>query len=85
MSRAAWGKLTPEQQTLVRDAVREATDFQRQTSQRLEKEQLEALKKRGMIVNTIDVTPFQTATAEVAAGVKAIDQEQLKAIRAAGN
>jgi tripartite ATP-independent transporter DctP family solute receptor len=85
MSRAAWGKLTPEQQAIIRDAVQEATGFQRQTSQRLEKEQLEALKQKGMIVNTIDVVPFQTATAEVAAGVRAIDQEQLKAIRAAGN
>jgi len=85
MSRAAWGKLTPEQQVIIRDAIQEATGFQRQTSQRLEKEQLEALKQKGMIVNTIDLAPFQTATAEVAAGVRAIDQEQLKAIRAAGN
>jgi TRAP-type C4-dicarboxylate transport system substrate-binding protein len=85
VSGATWGKLTADQKTWVRDAIVEATGFQRQTSQRLEKEQLEALKQKGMIVNTIDVVPFQTATAEVASTAKAVDQEQLKAIRAAGN
>jgi tripartite ATP-independent transporter DctP family solute receptor len=85
VGKAAWGKLTAEQQAMMRSAIVEATAFQRQTSQRLEKEQLEALKQKGMIVNTIDVTPFQTATAEIASTAKNIDQEQLKAIRAAGN
>ncbi len=85
VSGATWGKLTAEQKTWVRDAIAEATGFQRQTSQRLEKEQLEALKQKGMVVNSIDMTPFQAATAGVADTVKTVDPEHLKAIRAAAN
>lgn len=85
VSGTTWAKLSAVQKTWMREAIAEATGFQRQTAQRLEKEQLEALKQKGMVVNSIDMTPFQTATAGVADTVKNVDQEQLKAIRAAAN
>jgi len=85
MSKAAYGKLNADQQKALRDAVTEATAFQRMTAQRLEREQLEALKSKGMVVNRIDITPFQTATADVAGTQKSIDQQQLKTIRGLGN
>jgi tripartite ATP-independent transporter DctP family solute receptor len=85
MSKAAWAKLTSEQQQILRDAVVEATAFQRQTSQKLEKEQLEELKKKGMIVETIDIAPFQAATAEIATTQKNVDPALLTKVRDAAN
>ncbi|WP_439500316.1 TRAP transporter substrate-binding protein [Bosea sp. (in: a-proteobacteria)] len=84
-SKAVWAKLTPDQQKAVREAVTEATIFQRQTSQKLETEQLEELKKKGMIVETIDLAPFQAATAEIATTQKNVDQDLLKKLRDAAN
>jgi len=84
-SKSVWNRLSPEHQKAVHEAVAEATAYQRETSQRLEKEQLEELKKKGMIVETIDMTPFQAATAQIAASQKNVDQAMLQKIRAAGN
>lgn len=85
MSKTAWGKLTPDQQKAFTEAMAEATVFQRQTSARLEKEQLEQLKAKGMIVETIDIAPFQAATTEIATTQKNVDPELLKKIRDAAN
>lgn len=85
MGKATWAKLTPEQQKAFTEAMAEATIFQRQTSARLEKEQLEQLKAKGMIVETIDIAPFQAATAEIATTQKNIDPALLKKIRDAAN
>jgi len=84
-SKVAWDRLSPDQQKAVREAITEATAYQRETSQRLEKEQLEELKKKGMVVETIDMTPFRAATAEIASSQKNVDQGMLEKIRAAGN
>jgi tripartite ATP-independent transporter DctP family solute receptor len=84
-SKAVWDKLPADQQKAVREAVVEATAFQRETSQKLEREQLEELKKKGMVVETVDMAPFREATAKIATSQKNVDQDMLKKIVAAGN
>jgi len=82
MSKATWSKLPPDIQAKVREAAKEATGYQRTLSAKMEAEQIELLKKNGMVISKIDTAPFRTATADVAAALKNVDQAQLAAIRA---
>lgn len=84
-SQPVWDRLTPAQQTILKEALIEATTFQRQTSARLETEQLELLADKGMIVEQVDITPFQEATANTASAFKNIDPAVVAKIKAAAN
>jgi TRAP-type transport system periplasmic protein len=85
MSRAAWNKLNGDQQALLTRTVAEVTTFQRETSKRLESEQLKLLQDKGMAVAKVDLAPFQAATREVASTQKNINQDLLAKVRAAAN
>lgn len=82
VSKATWARLPVGQQIALRDAAREATAYQRSLSARMEAEQIELLKKRGMVVSTVDTAPFRAATADVANALKTVDPAVLAAIRA---
>lgn len=84
-SQQVWDRLTPAQQTILKEALIEATTFQRQTSARLEAEQLKLLADKGMIVEQVDITPFQEATANTASAFKNIDPAVVAKIKAAAN
>jgi len=63
MSTAAWGRLKKDDQTLVRDAAKEAGAFQRKTMADSEDKLLSVFKKMPDIaVNTVDTAPFRKAT-----------------------
>jgi tripartite ATP-independent transporter DctP family solute receptor len=85
MSKPTWNKLPADIQAKVREAAKDATAFQREQSARLEAEQIEKLRKQGMIVSKVDTEPFRTATAEVANALKTVDQKMLAEIRAQAN
>jgi len=84
MSKASWNKLPPDIQAKVRDAAKEVTGYQRTMSAKMETEQVELLRKRGMVVSKVDTTPFRNATADVANALKTVDQKMLAEIRAQG-
>lgn len=81
-SKATWGRLSEDEQQAIREAAREATDFQRETSARLEAEGIEKLRERGMAVQDVDIGPFQSATAELANTAPNVDPGLLARIRA---
>lgn len=82
MSKVIWNKLPPDIQAKVREAAKEATGYQRTLSAKMEAEQIEQLRKHGMVVSTVDTTPFRKATADVASSLKTVDQKMLAEIRA---
>ena len=84
-SQQVWDRLTPEQQTILRDALVEATAYQRRTSAKLEAEQLTLLSDKGMIIEQIDMEPFQAATADTASAFKNIDPAVVAKIKAAAD
>jgi tripartite ATP-independent transporter DctP family solute receptor len=81
-SKATWGRLSEAEQQAVRDAAREATDYQRKTSASLEAENIEKLREKGMVVQEVDIGPFQSATADLANTAPNIDGEMIVKIRA---
>ncbi|GLK72955.1 TRAP transporter substrate-binding protein [Ancylobacter dichloromethanicus] len=84
-SKIAWDRLTPDQQKILTEAMIEATAYQRETSARLETEQLKLLADKGMIIEDVDIVPFQEATAGTAAAFKNIDPAVVAKIKAAAN
>lgn len=54
----AWNRLTPEQQTWLEEASREATTYQRTLWQQAEEEALEAVKAAGVQILYPDKAPF---------------------------
>ncbi|WP_158046855.1 TRAP transporter substrate-binding protein [Skermanella pratensis] len=84
LSEAKWSTLPADIQAKLREAVTEATAYQREQSHRLEAEQLVKLQEKGMVIETVDTTPFRTATAGIAETSKNIDPAMLAAIRSAG-
>ncbi|WP_207457468.1 TRAP transporter substrate-binding protein [Azospirillum sp. SYSU D00513] len=80
-SKARWDALPAEVRSAVQETMAEETAYQREQSARLEREQLEKLRERGMTVETVDTTPFRKATAGLAGSLKNIDQGMLAAIR----
>ena len=66
MSKVAFDKLTPEQQTIVMEAGRTSADLQRELWQAREAASMETVESGGTVVNAIaDKGPFQAAMAPV--------------------
>jgi len=62
----AWDKLTEEQQNILVEAGKYASEFNRQISEEAENEVLEALKAEGVnVVEVNDITPWQEACKDV--------------------
>lgn len=74
MSKAFWDKLTPDEQTLFREAAAEATAYQRQISRAQDAEALNALKAKGMQVTELapeELARFRAKTEPVTEKYKA--------------
>jgi len=66
VSKKFWDKLTPEQQTAVREAAKEATAYQRQVAEERESKDIEFLGSVGkMTVTYPDLAEFAAATESV--------------------
>jgi tripartite ATP-independent transporter DctP family solute receptor len=66
MSLKTWEKLTPEQQTIVKEAGHNSAILQRELWQKREAASMEKVKAGGTIVNTVaDKAPFQAAMTPV--------------------
>lgn len=66
MSKAAWDRLSPEQQTIFKEAGRNSANMQRELWQAREAASMEIVKAGGTIVNTIeDKAAFQAAMTPV--------------------
>ncbi|SBW00566.1 Tripartite ATP-independent periplasmic transporter solute receptor, DctP family [uncultured delta proteobacterium] len=66
VSKKFWDKLTPDQQTAVREAAKEATKHQREVSEARERADIEFLGKEGkMTVTYPDIKEFKAATEPV--------------------
>lgn len=62
----AWNKLTPEQQDILTEAGKAASEYNRSISEEKENEVLEQLKADGVtIVEVEDITPWQDAVKKV--------------------
>ena len=59
MSKKTWDKLTPEQQTIVKEESKKAGDFMRQTLRDAEADQIKKLEELGMEVTRPDVAAFK--------------------------
>jgi tripartite ATP-independent transporter DctP family solute receptor len=67
VSRIAWGRLRREDQELLRAAVAEAGEYQRQLSRDIDERLLNEFRANPAVaVNDVDKAPFQAATAGVA-------------------
>ena len=53
MSKRFWDRLTPDEQKIITEATKEATDFERKTIRAFEAKALEELKANGMQVTTL--------------------------------
>lgn len=63
---AAWDSLTPEQQNVLVEAGKYASEFNRQISEEAENKVLDELKAEGVnIVEVDDITPWQEAVKDV--------------------
>ena len=59
MSKKTWGKLSPEQQTIVKEESKKAGDFMRKTLRDAEADQIKKLENLGMEVTRPDVKLFK--------------------------
>ncbi|PWC54832.1 TRAP transporter substrate-binding protein [Azospirillum sp. TSO22-1] len=57
ISKIFWDKLTPDEQTLFREAAAEATAYQRQVSREMDKEALDSLRAKG--VQVVELAPAE--------------------------
>ncbi|MDF2765048.1 MAG: C4-dicarboxylate transporter, partial [Rhodospirillales bacterium] len=65
-SRIAWGRLKPEDRTLVQDVAKEAGAYQRQLSQDADTRLLGEYRANSAVaLNEVDQAPFRAATASV--------------------
>lgn len=65
MSNAAFQKLTPDQQKIVKEAALEAAAYEREQIKQQENEQIDKLKAAGMQITEPDRAAFQQATQSV--------------------
>ncbi|HHY93314.1 MAG TPA: TRAP transporter substrate-binding protein DctP, partial [Firmicutes bacterium] len=65
MSKAAFDKLTPEQQKIIQEAAIEAANYERDQIKKQEDEQVDKLKAAGMEITEPDRAAFQAATKSV--------------------
>ena len=62
----AWDKLTPEQQDILMQAGKEASEFNRQISEEAENKVLDELKADGInVIEVDDITPWQEACKDI--------------------
>jgi TRAP-type C4-dicarboxylate transport system substrate-binding protein len=59
MSKKTWDKLTPEQQTIVKEESKKAGDFMRKTLRDAEADQITKLEQLGMAVTRPNVAEFK--------------------------
>lgn len=72
----AWDKLTPEQQDILVEAGKYASEYNRQISEEKENEVLEALKAEGCnIVEVTDIAPWQEACKDIIESSSAANKE----------
>ncbi|SNS16755.1 tripartite ATP-independent transporter solute receptor, DctP family [Anaerovirgula multivorans] len=72
----AWDKLTAEQQDILMEAGRYASEFNRRISEEAENKVLEELKAEGVnVVEVNDITPWQEAVKDVIASATANNAE----------
>jgi tripartite ATP-independent transporter DctP family solute receptor len=65
-SRIAWGRLRPEDRSLIQEVLREATAHQRTLSQEIDTRLLGEFRANSAVaVNEVDQAPFRNATASV--------------------
>ena len=60
-SKRVWDKLTPEEQTALRQAAKESVPYMRKLWDEREAKSLAAVKAGGAEIITVDKTPFQNA------------------------
>ena len=65
ISKTVWDKISPEDQEVMRQAAIETTDYQREQSQRLEEEDLAAMKEEGCNIIEIDYDVWREAVQPV--------------------
>ena len=65
VAKPVFDSLPEDYQTIFREAAHEAALHQRETSEKMENEFVETLKKSGMEITTPDLAPFQDACKEV--------------------
>jgi TRAP-type transport system periplasmic protein len=59
MSKKVWDKLTPEQQTIVKEESKKAGDWMKKTVREAEADQLKQLKEQGMEIAYPDKAKFK--------------------------
>ncbi|SCY65343.1 TRAP transporter substrate-binding protein [Paracoccus tibetensis] len=64
-SQVVWDGLPEDARTAISEAMPEVIAFQRQESQRLEAEQIDLLRDKGMTVSDVDPAPFREAAQAV--------------------
>lgn len=76
ISDAAWAKLTPEQQDILMEAGKYASEFNRKMSQEEEEKVLAELRESGVtVVDVADITPWQEAVKDtVAEAIKGYEE-----------
>ncbi len=85
-SKVVWDGLPEEAREAIIGSIAEATAFQRETSARLEAEQIELLKQNGMEIAEVDLAPFREAAGTVYSRFEAdFDPALIERIRAAAN
>lgn len=83
-SKATWDKLSPEDQKLIKQAAKDATEFQKQAWAKFDKEAMDKLVAGGVIVTDVtDVKPWQDAVKSVIDKYRADFKDELDAIAAA--
>lgn len=72
----AWDKLTPEQQDIMMEAGKYASEYNRKISEEKENEVLEALKAEGCnVVEVTDIAPWQEACKDIIESSSAVNKE----------
>lgn len=62
ISESTWNKLSPDDQKLIKDAMKQVEKFNRENSDKADKEALEQAKKKGAVITEIpDKTEWQNA------------------------
>ncbi|MEI8189963.1 MAG: TRAP transporter substrate-binding protein [candidate division NC10 bacterium] len=82
MSKAIYGKLSPEEQKIVREAAKEAATYERQVSKQQAEDFVAKCKEKGMVVNEVNKKVWQEAMAPVYAKFEGqLGKELIEAIK----
>ena len=77
MSKIVYDKMTPEVQQALKEAGKEAGEFERKRSAELEQEYLKQIEETGMTITKPDLKPFQDAVKPVIEKYKEVYGENL--------